>query len=104
MGDKTGCQELLVDRLRRSEEQEGAHQGLERLMVSHNEKAITRDYEIPKVAFHINNFGVLPGGWGTLAKVRVYPPEVMTLQLGNLPSNTDSKGHPDGALEDISCG
>ena len=49
--------------------------GLERLMVSHKEKAITRDYDILKVVFHISNFGVLPEGSGTLAKVRVCPLE-----------------------------
>ena len=73
-------------------------------MVSHNEKAITSDYDILKVTFHINNFGGLLRGSGTLAKVRVCPPEVRALQLGSLPSSTASKGHLDGALEDITNG
>ena len=55
---------------------------LEGLMVSNNEKAVSGDYDILKVAFHINNFGGLLRGSGTLAKVRVFPPEVRGTPAG----------------------
>ena len=71
------------------------------MMVSHNEKAVSSNYHILKVAFHIDNFGGLLRGSGTLAKVRVRPPEVRALQLGSLPSSTASEGHLDRALENI---
>ena len=70
-------------------------------MVLHNEKAIGSNYDVLKVAFHINNVGGLLGGSGALAKVRVCPPEVRTFQLGCLPSSTACEGHLDRALEDI---
>ena len=38
--------------------------GIEWLMVSHNEKAITSDYNILKVAFHINNLVAFLEGQG----------------------------------------
>ena len=66
-------------------------------MVSHNEKAFRGDYDILKVAFHINNVGGFLRRSGTLAKVRVCSPDVRALQLGGLPG----KGHLDRALEDI---
>ena len=75
--------------------------GLEGLMVLHNKKAVGSDCYILKVAFHINNFGGLLGGPGTLAKVRVCPPEVRALQLGSLPSSTASEGDLDRTLENI---
>ena len=70
-------------------------------MVSHNGKAVSGDYDILKVAFHINNFGGLLRGSGTLAKVRVCPLEVRALQLGSLQGSTASEGHLDRALKDI---
>ena len=70
-------------------------------MVSHNEKAVSGDYDILKVAFHINNFGGLLRGSGTLGKVRVCSPEVRALQLGSLLGSTASEGHLDRALKDI---
>ena len=70
-------------------------------MVSHNEKAASGDYDILKVAFHINNFRGFLRGTGTLAEVRVCSPEVRTLQLDSLPGSTASEGHLDGALKDI---
>ena len=69
-------------------------------MVSHNEKAVSGDYDILKEAFHINNFGAFLRGSGTLAKVRVCSPEV-SLQLGSLPGSTASEGHLDRTLKDI---
>ena len=78
-----------------------SREGLEGLMVSHNEKAFGIDYHILKVAFHTDNFGGLLRGSGSLAKVRVCPPEVRALQLGSLPSSTASEGHLDRALENI---
>ena len=47
-------------------------------MVSHNEKAVSGDYDILKVAS------------GTFAKVRVCPPQVGALQLGSLPGSMAS--------------
>ena len=44
-------------------------------MVSHNENAVSGDYDILKVAFHINNFGGLLRGTGALAKVSVFSGE-----------------------------
>ena len=70
-------------------------------MVSHNEKAVCGDYDILKVAFHINNFGGFLRGTGALAKVRVCSSEVRALQLGSLPGSTASEGHLDRALKDI---
>ena len=75
--------------------------GLEGLMVSHNEKTVSGDYDILKVAFHINNFGDFLRGTGTLAKVKVCSPEVRALQLGSLPGSTASEGHLDRAVKDI---
>ena len=75
--------------------------GLEGLMVLHNEKAVSSDYNILKVAFHINNFGGFLRGTGTLAKVGVCSPEVRALQLGSLPGGMASEGHLDRALKDI---
>ena len=69
--------------------------GLEGLMVLNNKKAVSGDYDIFKVAFHINNFGGFLRGSGTLAMVRVCSLEVRTLQLGSLPGSTASKGHLD---------
>ena len=75
--------------------------GLEGLMVSHNEKAVSGDYDILKVVFHINNFGGFLRGSVTLAKVRVCSPEVRALQLGSVPGSMASEGHLDRALKDI---
>lgn len=57
------------------------------MVVSHNEKAVSGDYDI---------FGGFLIGLGTLAKVRVCPPEVRVL-----PGSTASEGHLDRALKDI---
>ena len=71
---------------------------------NHERVGITSDYDILKVALPVKNFcGVLTGS-GTLAEVRVCPPEVRALQLGRLPSSTASEGHLDGALKDITNG
>ena len=72
--------------------------GLEGLMVLHNEKAVSSDYNILKVTFHINNFGGFLRQSGSLAKVKVCSPEVGALQLGSLPSSTASEGHLDRDL------
>ena len=75
--------------------------GLEGLMVSHNEKAVSGSYNIFKEASHINNFGGFLGGLGTLAEVRVCSPEVRALQLGSLPRSTASEGHLGRASKEI---
>ena len=51
-----------------------------------------------------HNFGGLLSGSGTLAKLRVCPPEERAIQLGSLPSSTASEGHLAGALKDITNG
>ena len=62
-------------------------------MVPHNERVVRGDYNILKVAFHINNFGGFLGRSGALAKVRVCSPEVRTLQLSSIPGSAASEGH-----------
>ena len=73
-------------------------------MVLNNEKAISSNYDVLKVAFHIDDVGGLLGGSSTFAEVRVCPLEVVTFQLGSLPSSMACEGHLDGALEDIANG
>lgn len=70
-------------------------------MVSHDEKAVSGDYDILKVVFHINNFGCFLRWSGTLAKVRVCSPEARALQLGSLLGSMASDGYLDRALKDI---
>jgi len=70
-------------------------------MVSHNEKVISGDYDILKVAFHISNFGGFLRGYATMAKVRMCSPEGREFQLGSLPGSTATEGHLDRALKDI---
>lgn len=75
--------------------------GLEGLMVLNNEKAVSSNYDIFKVAFDINNLSSFLIGLGTLAKVRVCSLEVRALQLGSLPGSMASEGHLDRAFKDI---